>query len=863
MGTRFNVSVSAMYGGVSRQVVSLRQPHQVQELTNFVPSVANGVVRRNPLELAGVIPQATKKGETGDLYKLHFIDRDSGERYVVIVTKSTGAVQIYDLTGTEKTVTVRPGWAASYLKGGDLRFCTVLDHTFIVNPSIAVAMEPYSPAHTFSVPYKQYLIAANEHGDVNAKVSLTVGGTAILTNWAATRDAGASFINYPYLWMQQLTAAFNAAAVDAGVNHRMSFEHDHEAWEANPAASQYVRITSVDASGWCTAPTVSLTFTEVATTHTQAPTMTEIGSAGTAFDVLSPTAWIHCISGASTGHVSVTLDGVESADIENTTYMSTLADRIKTALQKLSTAQVEYKVDAPNNESNVLRVWKVSKTTGARLDFTIDVTSDYGDTAVKLFKRTCGSTEDLPNEAIDGDLLCVSSVEANSAVLWFAYDAAGERWAETCAPGAARNFRATTMPLMLRRESDGTFTIDAPAWTPRAVGNEEQVPAPQFVGNYLSDVKLYRNRLVLVSGANVFLSRTSAFFELWPKTASEVLDDDPIDCAISVADDGDITWALPLGGDMLVFAGRTQLQLHSGNEALTPKTIRADVTTRYPCSDAVRPVGIGSAVIFPYDDATNGTTVREYQILQEALTPDAEDITAHCRGYIPTGIVHMAAAGNHDTVFCVAEDDDIYAYSFFWAGDRKMQSAWYKFTVPSGYTVLGLRGIGSYLYMILSSDTAADWIIARLNLEYDADGTTDHLDFSETGTATRNGDGSVTVALDSSFKHSNGAAGVAVLDGVAYTGAYATSGKHTFEVQAGSVIQTGDSVTVGIPYVSTITLSQFVLKDQEDKLISGRAQIMDVHFMCTHKHCPGLSTSVTAYGVTTTEAVYPESLGSY
>jgi len=487
-----------MYGGVSRQLPTLRQEHQVEELQNFVPSVAAGVTRRSPFEVTGIIPMATKSTNGATLHNLHFIDRDSGERYVVVVEKATGALRVFDLDGDEKAVTVRPGWAYEYLKGS-LRFCTVIDHTFIVNPAVLTEMEEYAPGYDFATRYRELTLTPDEDGDVKAALTLTVDGWAALTAWQAARPTGATgYVNYPYMWARQVTAAFNKACVAAGKAYRMAYyPADREYTVAtsgkvqpprhllpeqttltsiggpdDPTAAVTLRISTINDDGSCAAPTVVVTaFAEVAPLATTAPTLTvNTISSGASTDVLAPTAWIHCISGVDEGDVTITLDG-STVTITNNDGMGYLATQIKSAIEGLSTATTIYQAQIPATDASTVRV--VKYVSGTRSDFTLSVNSDYGDTAIRVFKRSCRAMEQLPLTAHNGDLLVVRGEERDASETWVVHESDAKRWVETVAPGSRTLFRSETMPLVLKRESDGSFTLDAPTWSTKACGNDD------------------------------------------------------------------------------------------------------------------------------------------------------------------------------------------------------------------------------------------------------------------------------------------------------------------------------------------------------------------------------------------------------
>jgi hypothetical protein len=115
----------ALYNGVSQQPPILRSPDQNEDELNTWASLAEGVGKRPPTELV-----ATVAATISDDAFIHHINRDTSERYIVII--DGGTVKVFDhATGAAKTVSAPGG--LGYLAGGKFRAVTVADYTFIVN----------------------------------------------------------------------------------------------------------------------------------------------------------------------------------------------------------------------------------------------------------------------------------------------------------------------------------------------------------------------------------------------------------------------------------------------------------------------------------------------------------------------------------------------------------------------------------------------------------------------------------------------------------------------------------------------------------------------------------------------------------
>src|SRR6056300_1044448 len=133
-------SIPNLLNGVSQQPATLRLPSQSETQVNALSSVVRGLLKRPPSEhIAKVLSSSLSNAA------IHLVDRDSSNRYIIIITSdgSTSNIYAFDLTGASATVSTPVG--TSYLNctnpREDLKFLTVADYTFVVNKTKTVAMD--------------------------------------------------------------------------------------------------------------------------------------------------------------------------------------------------------------------------------------------------------------------------------------------------------------------------------------------------------------------------------------------------------------------------------------------------------------------------------------------------------------------------------------------------------------------------------------------------------------------------------------------------------------------------------------------------------------------------------------------------
>jgi hypothetical protein len=123
--------------GTSLQPDASRDPSQGDEQINGMSSLAEGLRKREGTECIKKVSTSS----LGDVY-MHQILRDSGEKYLVVIGKTS--IKVFDLDGNEKTVNVATN-AFNYLSSvvsakTDIRAATIADYTFISNIKTSPAL---------------------------------------------------------------------------------------------------------------------------------------------------------------------------------------------------------------------------------------------------------------------------------------------------------------------------------------------------------------------------------------------------------------------------------------------------------------------------------------------------------------------------------------------------------------------------------------------------------------------------------------------------------------------------------------------------------------------------------------------------
>lgn len=278
-------------------------------------------------------------------------------------------------------------------------------------------------------------------------------------------------------------------------------------------------------------------------------------------------------------------------------------------------------------------------------------------------------------------------------------------WRETVAPGIPYLFDAATMPHVLIRNSNDTFTFQQFTWAGRVAGDALTAPDPSFIGSKIQNLQLFRNRLAFLADENVILSAADSYDRFFPETVQTVVDSDPIDIATGGQEINFLVSSLAFANSLLLFSRHSQFRLDTGNvaAALTPKTASIAALTTFEMVDTVDPVAVGRTIFFavPKGDFSG---VREFFLPDSSgPVPISEEVTSPIPRLIPDALASMTATVSEEGLMLLSKDEPrrIYLYKFFFQDDTKLQSSWSYWELEGVKTIVGVDILDSDLYLTI------------------------------------------------------------------------------------------------------------------------------------------------------------------
>lgn len=271
-------------------------------------------------------------------------------------------------------------------------------------------------------------------------------------------------------------------------------------------------------------------------------------------------------------------------------------------------------------------------------------------------------------------------------------------WKECPKPDISIAFDKSTMPHVLVRNGDGTFTFKRADWVKRKVGEFEDDPS--FVGSKINDVVFSRARLGLLCNESIVMTRPGEFFDFWRTTMTAVLDDDPIDVSGTSDNVAIFKHAVSFDEDLYLFADQSVHRLTAG-DLLTPSNVALPVAATAQVNLTVPPTPTTKSILFLGSGKAYGD-VREIFTSSDTDESINASVSDHCPGYLPTTIERIVASDSVNMAFAsVPGSDTAYIYQFFWSGNEKLQAAWHKWVMPFSTEVLGSTFFDDELHLLL------------------------------------------------------------------------------------------------------------------------------------------------------------------
>ncbi len=681
-----NQDIKNLVSGVSQQPPILRHPEQLEEQLNGYSSESSGLQKRPPSMFVASLGRKVND-KTKPL--VHFIDRDEDEKYIVLFTGSD--IEVYDMQGRKQTVKFTEGtkpYIYSEAPRYTLKPITIADYTFVSNIKQVTKMADTIDNKAWET---QGLLVNIKSGQYGRTYRIDVNGETI----ASYETPDGSDKSHTKLIATDYIANKLAEAVEVlGTDYKVV------------KGSSWLYIQKVGYKS-ITGETLKL--------HPSTSILQQVDR----FKGLMPTIRVYNYTAQTSVTSNKTQVIIDFPNIsrypakwqEHITYDKAAYDAFFAEIERCKTDmwEVTTEVSSANQLHDIYTLTYITKEVpkGETVPYSMiesaTVYDGYNNQAAFGILKSVQKFSILPATAPNGFLVKIKGEEGSETDDYYvAYDEVEQVWKECARPSLKNHIDNTTMPHVLVREADGTFTFKVADWSPREVGDDDSNPEPSFIGDTINDVFYHRNRLGFLSGENVILTRSADFFNFWMTSATKVQDTDPIDLAASDSTISTLYNAVTFDTDLVLFSRNAQFLL-TADGTLTPTSANlTPAVTRYEASLKAKPVSAGRNVYFAAERAKY-TSIREFFTAADNTdAKDVQDITSHVPNYIPNGVYKIIPSTVENLMFYITEGDEtaMYIYKYLFIDSQRVQAAWSKWDMQGA--VYGGQFIDNNLYLIVN-----------------------------------------------------------------------------------------------------------------------------------------------------------------
>ena len=260
-------------------------------------------------------------------------------------------------------------------------------------------------------------------------------------------------------------------------------------------------------------------------------------------------------------------------------------------------------------------------------------------------------------------------------------------WTECAKPGIAKSL--TNMPLVIQRTSlanggtsseIATFTIKQFTYADREVGDDNSNPFPTFKDKRINKVLFFRNRLAILAGENVILSRpgTLGTPDFFAETALTVSANDPIDISCSSTFPSELFDGLDINSGLVVFSTNQQFLLSSDDTVLNPDTAKLRSIATFNYNKDIPPVSLGTTIAY-LDDSGKFSRFNEMANIAREGEPNVVNQSQVVPTLLPKDIDLLTNSRENNLVIIGKTDSDtVQGFRYLNVGDKRQQSAWFK-----------------------------------------------------------------------------------------------------------------------------------------------------------------------------------------
>ena len=438
-------------------------------------------------------------------------------------------------------------------------------------------------------------------------------------------------------------------------------------------------------------------------------------------------------------------------DSDTTVTSDTILASLKTAIEAINSSNSGLAGQGISAKIIGTTIYLSSSTT-----FNVEVAEQD---LMRVMQSSTNDVTELPNQCKNGYIVQVKNARmADEDDYYLRFDGANGKdgagaWSECAKPGIAK--RLFNLPIVIERTATTEFTVKQFDYHDRRVGDPGTNPLPSFIetnssGDFIGRVNkvlFFRNRLAVLSGENVILSRPGTLGkpDFFAESALTTSASDPIDISAASMFPSELFDGIEQSTGLIVFSSNQQFLLTSDDTVLNPDTAKLKSISTFNYNIKIPPISLGTTVAY-IDNSGRFSRLNEMANIVREGEPNIVEVSKVVPSLIPNDSDLLTNSRENGLILLgKTGTNTVFGYKYLNVAEKRQQAAWFKwqfnspllyhFVIDDEYFILDED---HYLQSLQLVETTEDLSITKNNIDYQL-----HLDnyiplFGGTYTASTN-----------------------------------------------------------------------------------------------------------------------------
>jgi hypothetical protein len=271
-----------------------------------------------------------------------------------------------------------------------------------------------------------------------------------------------------------------------------------------------------------------------------------------------------------------------------------------------------------------------------------------------------------------------------------------------------------------------TWEVKKISYSNRACGNNTTNPHPSFVGQKITNVFTYLNRVGFLSGSNVIMSRPvtpdnttnaqSSDVDFYFESTLTVSDADPVDINVASTSQLELHSVAKIREGLILFSDLEQLLLYSENGIITPKSVDVRGLSNWSSNSTLDAVEIGDQIFFVSGKSPFNQYSRLIRMIPQGRhqSPVFDEVSRSVNEWIPLGISDIVTSPQEQLlVLSDVTKKKMWCYRVFKRDGQTIDDAWFEwdFNGSIGFTLI----LNSTIYFI--SEINGNVVLQKMSLQ--------------------------------------------------------------------------------------------------------------------------------------------------